>query len=134
IASGSMPAGISEHARVTPDKVAIVDADRVRTYRTLDERSTRLAHALAGRGIGRGGKVALMLPNSIEWFEAGAAISKLDAYLVPVNWHLKSEELGWILEDSETALLIADPSLEDAWRDAGCPVLTTGEAYDQAIE
>ena len=42
-----------------------------------------------------------MLPNSIEWFEATVAIARLGAQLVPINWHLKPDELAWILSDSD---------------------------------
>jgi long-chain acyl-CoA synthetase len=125
--------GISAHARTHPDKPALIDDDRVVTYGELDDRSTRLAHALAARGVTPRRRVAVMLPNSAEWFEAATAVSKLDAALVPVNWHLRAEELHFILEDADAAVLVAHESLEEAWRGAPCPVLVVPGAYEDAI-
>ncbi|MFM8303642.1 MAG: AMP-binding protein, partial [Actinomycetota bacterium] len=134
-----MVLGISEHARRRPDKPALVEGDRVVTFAELDERTTRLAHALEARGIGPGNRVAVMLANSIEFFEVWGAASKLDAPVVLVNWHLKREELSYILEDSGAALLVAHADLlefaEPAAKAVGCALLLVGrgDAYEGAI-
>ena len=41
-----------------------------------------------------------MLPNSVEFFEAWAGANKAGASIVPVNWHLKTDELAYLLADS----------------------------------
>ena len=134
--------GISDHARATPDKPALIlhadGGDVVRTYADLDDRTTRLAHAFAARGIGAGDRVAIMLPNGLEFFETWAAASKLHASVVLVNWHLKSDELAYILADSGAKLLVSDPVLsshyEPTLRDVPtCSVLTIGDEYEAAI-
>ncbi|MER3453491.1 MAG: acyl-CoA synthetase, partial [Acidimicrobiia bacterium] len=125
--------GISAHARTTPDKPALIDGERVVTYHELDVRTTRLAHAMASWGVTGGSRVAVMLPNSAAWFEAAIAASKLDAEIVPVNWHLRAGEVSWILGDSGATLLVAHESLEEAWRDAPCRVLVVPGALEEAI-
>ena len=131
--------GISEHARRTPDKPALILGEDVRTFAQLDERTTRLAHALEARGIAADDRVAIMLPNSIEFFEVWGAASKLNAPVVLVNWHLKRDELTYILEDSGAKLLVAHVDLleyaEPAAQATGCALLLVGrgDAYEAAV-
>lgn len=130
--------GISAHVRATPDRPAFVLGDTVRTFGEFDERTTRLARAIARQGIGVGDRVAVMLPNSIEFFEAWAAATKLGAPVVLVNWHLKAEELGYILADSGARLLVAHTDLLDACRAAldqttGCTLLVVPDEYEAAL-
>jgi len=129
---------VSERARLAPDKPAFVLGDQVRTFADFDERTTRLAHALRRRGVGPGDRVAIMLPNGFEFFETWAAATKLDAAVVLVNWHLKSDELAYILTDSGASLIVADPALDAHYEPAlraadGCSLLTTGLEYEAAM-
>ena len=134
-----MDFGISEHARRTPDKPALVLADRVMTFAEFDDRTTRLARGLEARGIAPDDRVAIMLPNSIEFFEVWAAASKCGAPVVLVNWHLKRDELAYILEDSGAKLLVAHADLlqfaQPAAQSTGCALLVVGrgDAYEGAI-
>ena len=56
-------------ADTVPDHAALVCGDRRLTFAQEDERATRLAHALAARGVGPGDHVACYLYNSIEYLE-----------------------------------------------------------------
>ena len=76
-----------------------------------------------------------MLPNSIEWFEATVAIARLGAQLVPVNWHLKHDELAWILNDCGARALLAHTDLAAEAEAAlvavpSCTALWVGPAGD----
>jgi long-chain acyl-CoA synthetase len=134
-----MRLGIGEHARQTPDKPALILGDDVRTFAEFSERTARLASAFAARGIGADDRVAIMLPNSIEFFEVWGAASRLHAPVVLVNWHLKRDELAYILEDSNTLLLVAHADLreyaEPAAAATGCGVLLVGDGseYEDAV-
>src|SRR5215471_8861610 len=92
--------GITAHARATPEQPALILGDEVRTFAGFDDRTSRLAQALADAGVDAGDRVAVMLPNGLEFFEAWAAATKLGAPVVLVNWHLKAEDLPYILTDS----------------------------------
>jgi acyl-CoA synthetase (AMP-forming)/AMP-acid ligase II len=84
-----------------PDRLALVDARREVTYRELDERSTRLAHTLADRGVGAGDHVAILATNCIEWVEALFAIYKIRATAVNVNFRYVEEELRYLFDNSD---------------------------------
>ena len=99
--------GISAHAAATPNKAALVSGDVTRTFAEFDVRSSRLAAALAERGVDAGDRVAVMLPNGIEFFETWAVATKLNAPVVLVNWHLKADELAYIVRDSKARALVA---------------------------
>jgi long-chain acyl-CoA synthetase len=131
--------GITAHARATPDRPALVLGDEVRTFAAFDDRTSRLAQALGDAGVQAGDRVAVMLPNGLEFFEAWAGATKLAAPVVLVNWHLKAEELAYILTDSGARLLVAHRDLLESCRAAlraaaGCALLVVPDEYEAAID
>ena len=64
-----------------------------------------------------------MLPNCAEYLVAGRACALVRAFLVPVNSHLKADEVAWILEDSGAKVLLTDG---DVTPPPGCVVLRPG--------
>ena len=132
-------------ARTTPDKPALILGDAVleddtRTYGELAARAARLASVFHELGVPSDGTgaVAAMLPNGIEFFEVAAAACRVEARFLPVNWHLKSDELAWILEDSGAQVLVAHTSLREfvdaaVAKAPGCRVLLVGDDYERAI-
>ncbi len=64
---------------------AIVFADRVLDYATLDQLSNRVAATLMERGVKKGDRVGLYCPNSDSFVGAYLAIIKCGAAVVPVN-------------------------------------------------
>lgn len=130
--------GISVHAAATPDKAALVCGDVTRTFADFDVRTSRLAAALAERGVQAGDRVAVMLPNGIEFFETWAAATKLHAPVVLVNYHLKADELAYILTDSESRVLVAHRRLASHYESAlagvdGCEVIVVPDEYEAVI-
>lgn len=89
------------------DAVAAIDGLRRSTFREIEERSNRLANALVSLTGGHG-RVALMLPNSIEMFEGDLATVKAGLAKVPINQRLVPDEREYVLADSEAAVLITD--------------------------
>jgi len=131
---------MAARARLTPDKPAMVLGDEVRTYGEVATRSARLARVLHDLGVPSDGTgaVAAMVPNGFEFFEVAAAACRVEARFLPVNWHLKSDELAWILADSGAQVLVAHVSLREFVDDAlaqapGCRVLIVGDDYESAI-
>ena len=89
-----------------PDKEAFRFLDRSRSFGEVDERTSRLARWLADHGVARGDRVALLLPNGLEFVEAFFACARLGAICVPVNFRLVADEVAYILRSSgATALL-----------------------------
>ncbi len=98
-------------ADVRADRVAISHGDRARTWRHLDERASRLAAYLAGRGIGTEDRVAIALYNGIEYIESVFAILKLRAIPVNVNYRYQAAEMRHLFDDAGVAAAIVDTSL-----------------------
>jgi long-chain acyl-CoA synthetase len=86
-------------------KVIFID-DKSFTYAQFLERVDRLARALELLCVGKGDRVALICPNSVEFVMSVFAISKLGAVTVPINTMLKNEEYRYILDDCGAKLLI----------------------------
>jgi fatty-acyl-CoA synthase len=89
-----------------PDRIAIVDGNLRMTFQELDDQVTALAHGLRDRGIGRGEQVAVWMTNSAWWVICWVACSRLGAVVVPINTRYKSEEVAYILKQSDARALI----------------------------
>ncbi|MEV0433878.1 amino acid adenylation domain-containing protein [Nocardia sp. NPDC050413] len=79
-------------------------AEQVLTYRELDERSSRLARELIGRGVGAGDVVAVGISRSIESVLAVWAVAKTGAAYVPVDPAYPSDRIAHIAVDSGATL------------------------------
>ncbi|WP_334143258.1 AMP-binding protein [Rhabdothermincola sp.] len=118
-----------------PDAVALVVDGVETTYRELDDRCRRVAHALAALGVEAGDRVAVMLPNSREWFETVHGIGRLGAIAVPVSIHFKAQEAGHVVADSGSKVVVAEAGLLGALADvAGVPRLVVGSDGEHAYE
>ena len=94
-------------ARRWPDRVALVDGERRRTYRELDERATRLARALVGLGLRPGERVAVVQENRIEYVETVIAIARAGGAAVPLLGALTGTEHAFMVSDAEARFVIA---------------------------
>jgi acyl-CoA synthetase (AMP-forming)/AMP-acid ligase II len=88
-------------ADTIPDHLALVTEDRRLTFAEVDERATRLAHALQDRGIGAGDHIGLFLYNGTEYIEAMLAAWKIRAVPINVNYRYVEEELVYLFDDAE---------------------------------
>lgn len=76
------------------------------TYQELEENSNRVATGLATLGIGKGDRVAIMLPNVPEFAYSLFGIQKLGGVAVPFNTMYKGREISFILKDSGAKAII----------------------------
>ena len=91
-----------------PDKAAIVFYDSILTYADLRRDAEALAGWLQGHcGVARGDRVLLDMQNSPQFAVAYYAILRADAFVVPVNLMLKTEELRHYAADSGARIVIA---------------------------
>ncbi|MBK5238986.1 MAG: long-chain fatty acid--CoA ligase [Actinomycetales bacterium] len=93
------------------DKPATIFQDRVTTYRQLDERINRLAHALQGLGITSGSRVGYLGENHPSFLETFFATTTLGAIFVPVNTRLAGPEINFILKDSGVQVIVVSNEL-----------------------
>jgi long-chain acyl-CoA synthetase len=104
-ASFNIASTIVHHARMTPDRVAVVAGDVRLTYGALDAASNQVANALRARGIGPGDHVALACPNLAYFPIVLFGILKAGAVFVPFNVLLKPREIAYHLNDSDAKAL-----------------------------
>jgi fatty-acyl-CoA synthase/long-chain acyl-CoA synthetase len=100
---------IARSAKRWPDNIAVFDGDRSRTFAELDAQTNRLAHVLLERGIERGDRVALLIPNRLEVLEVLGGCAKAGAIYCGLNFRLGEEEYVSILENAAPRLLITEP-------------------------
>lgn len=89
-----------------PDKPAIIFEDKRIPYKILNQRAYQLAHALIAIGVKKGDKVAILLENSPESLECIFGIARAGAVCVMLNNRFRSAELTYILNHSDSKLLI----------------------------
>ena len=100
-------------ADAVAERDAAVCGTERRSYAQLDERSTRLAHLLAARGVGAGTHVALYMYNSIAHLEAMFACYKLRAVPINVNYRYVDDELAYLLADADAVGIVHDAGVRE---------------------
>ncbi|MFE7620198.1 SDR family NAD(P)-dependent oxidoreductase, partial [Streptomyces sp. NPDC057496] len=105
-----LPELLGRHARRLGDKVCFEDRLRRVTYRELERRTARLAGHLAGLGLARGDRVAVLLGNRVEAVESLLAVTRASGVGVPLDPGSPEEELARLLDDSGARVLITDAS------------------------
>jgi fatty-acyl-CoA synthase len=100
------------------DRVAVVEDGTRRTYADLLDRSRRLAGGLRALGVDRGDRVSILAPNSSATLEAHFGVPWSGGILNALNNRLSPDELAYIIDHAESAVLIADRELEAVAREA----------------
>ncbi len=87
------------------DRPALRVGETTTTYAELDDLTSRVAGLLARRGLSRGDRVGVMLPNVAEFASVYYGVLKAGGVVVPMNVLLKDREVSFYLEDSQAGLL-----------------------------
>jgi acyl-CoA synthetase (AMP-forming)/AMP-acid ligase II len=104
---------LSTNARYNPDKLALIFENQRYTFRQLNQNVNQLANALLDRGIGKGDKIATLLPNCVELLEIYWAVAKIGAVVVPLSTLLLSAGLKSLLNDSDASMVVAYSGMID---------------------
>ncbi|MER5811447.1 amino acid adenylation domain-containing protein [Streptomyces sp. NPDC002033] len=121
-----------EHARTTPDAVAVVWAGHRTTYAELDARANRFAHWLGARGHGRGAKVGICLDYSTDMLVAILGTLKAGAAYVPFDPAYPEARLRLLLgQVPGLALIVASPDTAGLVASAGVDVIGLGPLRDE---
>ncbi|MCX5126582.1 fatty acyl-CoA synthetase [Streptomyces sp. NBC_00347] len=103
---------LHDSARRVPDRIAVRYRERTWTYAELDVAVSTGAAVLRGRyGLAEGDRVATFGHNSDAYLMAFLACARAGLTHVPVNQNLTGEDLVYILENSGSTLVLADPDL-----------------------
>jgi len=125
--------------KIHQEKKALVCGNFEFTYKQFGNRVGKLASSLIKLGITKGKKVAVFHKNCHYFLESYFAVMHSGAALVPLNTYLSKDELAFILNDSETDLLIADSDLYSKVDDIkklinkDVKIILTGENYEDFI-
>ena len=113
-------------ADVLPEKPAISHGLDSYDWATFENRSARLAGALAAAGVGPDDKVALFLYNGFEYQEAQFAAFKQRAVPCNVNYRYLADELAYLLDNADAKVLFFDSTLADRVAEIRerCPLVT----------
>jgi carnitine-CoA ligase len=109
----SVPSLLRARALATPDAPFVTFLGETVGYGEMLARSRAAADALAAIGLKRGDRLALMLPNCLEFLELWFASALLGAVLVPINTALQGEGLRYLIDHSGAKLLVADAPLAE---------------------
>jgi acyl-CoA synthetase (AMP-forming)/AMP-acid ligase II len=104
---------LTKNAEEIPGRTAVIDRSRCLGWSEIDERTNRLANALAARGVSKGDRVAFLLQNDHHWLETTFATLKLGAVVVPLSWRMSAGEQERVVDDSSpSAVILSDAFLE----------------------
>nr|WP_263328581.1 long-chain-fatty-acid--CoA ligase [Neobacillus sp. Marseille-Q6967] len=93
------------------DKDGVYCDQRVFTYKELNQRVNQLSHGLKSLGVKKGDRVAYLAPNTVEMLEGFYGVFQLSAVMVPLNIRLIPEDYLFILNHSESKVLLVDQDL-----------------------
>jgi long-chain acyl-CoA synthetase len=106
-AATSLPALVRAAARARPEAAAVVDGELRLDWAALHAAVDRAAAGYAARGLARGDRVAVQLPNGLDWLRATLGALRAGLTVVPVNTAFTEPELAFVLDDSRSSLLVA---------------------------
>jgi acyl-CoA synthetase (AMP-forming)/AMP-acid ligase II len=98
-------------ARRHADRTAVLSGAESLTFRQVDEASNRMAHVLAGLGVGRCDRVGLLVDNGLWSVPIDFACLKAGAARVPLNARLSAEEQARMLRATGVRTLVFGPAL-----------------------
>ena len=100
---------IADHARLTPEKPAMIIAEtgETVTYGELDARSNRLAQLLHAKGLRRGDHLAILMENNLRFMEVVWAAFRSGLYLTAVNRYLPPDEAAYVVGDCGAKAIVS---------------------------
>ena len=102
---------LREVARDLPLKGALIAGDRTVSYAELDALTDRVAAALVKRGVKKGDRVTLFMPNSVEYVLAFYGTLKAGAVVNPINALSKEREVRFQVEDAGAVAVLYHEAL-----------------------
>ncbi len=100
--------GLTHASKIAGSRQAIVCGDTHYTWNEFDQRTDALARGLASLGVQRGDRIAVVMLNCHRYLELYYACARMGAVIVPLNIRLARSEIVFILNDSETKVLVVD--------------------------
>ena len=102
----TISARLDRAVSVWPDRPLIITDAREWSYAEVQSWSRQIASGLIAHGLKRGEHVALDMANYPEFTAIKFAIARAGAVCIPVNFMLRGQELAYVLDQSDAAMLI----------------------------
>ncbi len=125
---------LEETCRSYPDQISFIHNETRLTYRALHRAVNSLGHELQKRGIRKGDRIVIMLPNIPAFVISYFAVQKLGAVAVTINTSSTSYELNYLIDNSEASALITTVQLAHRYEQIkeGLPFCKTLITVDDA--
>jgi long-chain acyl-CoA synthetase len=129
---------LDRHREERPEQVAYWDSSRAVTYAQLAASTAAIASNLVKAGVREGDRIAIYLPNGVDWVEACLAGLRAGAVIVPISFEAVEGEISYRLTDAACGTVVTTPAKRELIakisRDAGISpvVIYAGEGARQA--
>jgi acyl-CoA synthetase (AMP-forming)/AMP-acid ligase II len=100
------------NATLFKNQIAIQSENQKTTYGELFDQVNRVAGWLNRKGIRKGDRIAILAKNYPQFFSLLGGIASAGAIMVPINFRLSAEEIGYNLTNTEPVMIVVDPDLE----------------------
>lgn len=115
---------LERSAQIYPERISIIHGERCFTWKETYARCRRLASALKKRGIKKGETVGILANNIPAHIEVHYGVPMAGAVITGFNTRLDAAMLAFMIEHSETKLLLIDKQYSDVMKDALAQVKT----------
>ena len=107
-----VPDLLRHSAKANSDGIAVVDGPKRITYATLLSMVQDLSSFLVSKGVGHGDRVAILLPNSLEFISSFFSVLEIGAISVPLNTAYKEAELKYYISSSSPRIILTEEALK----------------------
>src|SRR5512139_1827781 len=113
------------NATLFKNQIAIKSENEKVNYSELFDQANKVAGWLKGKGVRKGDRVAILAKNYPQFFPLMGGIAARGAIMVPINFRLSAEEIGYNLTNTQPVMIVVDPDFEKTILDlrSTCPSL-----------
>ncbi|MFH2040228.1 MAG: AMP-binding protein [Chloroflexota bacterium] len=110
------------------DKTLFIFDNKLLSFAAVNRRANQVANALRAIGVVQGKRVAVMLPNGVDFPIIWFALAKLRAVIVPININYHDHDLTYVLSDSQAGFFVIHEKYKEQWKRVREHVLSVKEA------
>ncbi|WP_432401626.1 amino acid adenylation domain-containing protein [Wukongibacter sp. M2B1] len=118
-----------EQVEKTPDNIAVIFENRKLSYRELNEKANQLSRVLRDKGVISDSIVSIMMERSPDMIIAALATLKAGGAYLPIDPHYPVDRITYMLENSQTRILLTQKDLEDTIEFEGITLCIDDESF-----
>jgi len=105
----TLPTFLETRVEAFGDRPLIMLGEQRIRYADAAAQSARLARGMLAADLGKGTRIALLMPNGPDWVVGWLAATRIGAIVIPMNTFYKPRELGWVLRHCDAHTLLTVP-------------------------